>query len=31
MPHALATVLAMAGIDPFPHFGPYDPVAPIFT
>lgn len=31
MTHGLATVLAMAGIEPYPYFGPYDPVAPIFT
>ena len=29
MTHALASVLAIAGIDPLPHFGPYDPVLPL--
>ena len=29
MTNALATVLAMAGIDPAPHFGPFDPVVPL--
>ncbi len=29
MQHGLATVLTLAGIDPFPHFGPYEPVTPL--
>jgi uncharacterized protein (DUF1501 family) len=29
MTHGLATVLAMAGIDPAPYFGPFDPVHPL--
>ena len=29
MTHGLATVLAMAGIEPYPYFGPFDPVLPI--
>lgn len=31
MTHGLATVLAMAGIDPYQYFGPYDPVLPIMS
>ncbi|HEY4220527.1 MAG TPA: DUF1501 domain-containing protein, partial [Myxococcota bacterium] len=29
MTHGLATILAMAGIDPIPYFGPFDPVVPL--
>jgi hypothetical protein len=29
MTHALATVIAMAGIDPAPYFGAYDPIVPL--
>lgn len=31
MQNGLATVLAMAGIEPYPYFGPYDPVLPIMS
>ncbi len=31
MQHGLASVLAMAGIDPLPHFGPYDPILPLLS
>lgn len=29
MQHGLSSILAMVGIDPYPHFGAYDPIVPL--
>lgn len=31
MQHGLASILAMVGIDPYPHFGAFDPIVPLLT
>jgi hypothetical protein len=31
MQHGLASILAMIGVDPYPHFGAFDPIVPLLA